>query len=97
MKTLYTLEQMILPILRARPETRGNDRELALQVWNIYYGVCPWESIEQVFRDERIPSLESIGRVRRKLQAKDETLRPADDRKRIEAQQDFIEYANSDR
>lgn len=95
MKTLYTLEQMIRPILRARPETRENDKELALQVWNIYYGVCPWEPVERVFRDPKIPSLESIGRVRRKLQERDETLRPANDTRRIEAQADFIEYANS--
>lgn len=95
MRSLFTLEQMITPILQAMPETRDSDKELALQVWTKFYGVNPWAPIDEVLRNDCIPSIESIGRVRRKVQAECEGLRGsrAKEKTRLEAQADFIEYA----
>ena len=96
-KYLMKLEDMIRPILMVNEAARSSDKELSLLVWNIYFGVCPWTPLNEVLRNDKIPSIESIGRIRRKLQEKDEALRPVDDTIRIEAQKDFIEYALSDR
>lgn len=96
MRTLNTLESMIRPVLELKPETRNNDKELALTIWNTYYGVNPWAPVCEVLRNDLIPSIESIGRVRRKVQEKNEALRGERDRERIKAQKDFIEYALTD-
>lgn len=96
MRTLKTLEQMVRMVLGVRPETRDSDKELALIIWNEFYGINPWAPVCEVLRNESIPSIESIGRVRRKVQEKNECLRGKRDRERIEAQRDFIEYALTD-
>lgn len=95
MRSLLTLEQMIKPILENKPETRDNDKELALNIWTAYYGINPWAPVCEVLRNECVPSLESIGRVRRKIQAEDESLRGSKRKEdiRIKAQADYIEYA----
>lgn len=98
MRSLLTLEAMVRPILERKPETRDSDKELALTIWNTYYGINPWAPVCEVMRNECIPSIESIGRVRRRIQEKDETLRGSrkKEQERLEAQVDFIEYAISD-
>lgn len=99
MRSLLTLESMIRPVLENKPETRDSDKELAITIWNTYYGINPWAPICEVFRNECIPSIESIGRCRRKIQEKDETLRGTKykEKIRMEQQERFIEYALSDR
>lgn len=99
MRSLLTLEAMIRPVLEQKPETRDSDKELALTIWNTYYGVNPWAPVCEVLRDECIPSIESIGRCRRKIQEKDESLRGIKHKEkiRIERQKSFIEYALLDR
>lgn len=95
MGRLNKLEDMVEPILRSDPKTRDSDRELTLTVWNRCYGVNPWSPICEVMRDEKLPSPETIGRVRRRLQEYDESLRGSRrrEKERFEAQLDFIEYA----
>ena len=99
MRSLLTLEAMVRPVLERKPETRDSDKELAITIWNTYYGINPWAPVCEVLRNECIPSIESIGRVRRKIQEKDETLRGSrkKEQARLEAQEDFIEYALTDR
>lgn len=97
MKTLWTLEQMVKPVLMAKPDTRDSDKELALEVWRLYYGVSPWTPVEDVLRNDKIPSIESIGRVRRKVQEANVSLRgKRREKTRMEAQKDYIEYAKTD-
>lgn len=99
MRSLLTLEAMIRPVLVRKPITRDSDTELALTVWNTYYGINPWSPVCEVMRNECIPSIESIGRCRRKIQEKDETLRGSRHKEKIRMaeQERFIEYALTDR
>lgn len=94
MARLHRLEDIVEPILRSNPSTRDSDRELTLQVW-IRCGKTPYAPMIDVFRDGSLPTPETIGRVRRKLQEKDESLRGTKrrEKERLEAQLDFIEYA----
>ena len=96
MERLLRLEDMIEPVLRSDPKTRDSDQELTLKIWNVFFGVNPWAPVCEVMRNKKLPSQESIGRVRRKLQEKDETLRGSrrKEKERIDAQLDFIQYAN---
>ena len=98
MARLNKLEDKVRPILRTDPETRDNDRELTMKVWSIYYGINPWSPLSEVFRNDAIPTVETIGRVRRKIQETDESLRGSKHKEevRMSAQVDFIEYALSD-
>ena len=99
MRSLFTLETMIRKVLENKPVTRDSDKELALTIWNVYYGINPYAPVCEVMRNTCLPSIESIGRVRRKIQETDETLRGTKrkEKKRIEAQKNYIEYALLDR
>ena len=93
MKTLSTLELKVTAILEAEPATRDSDKELALKIWEKFYRINPYAPVSDVLRNNRIPSIESLGRVRRKVQETREDLRGKNDKRRIEAQRDFISYA----
>lgn len=92
---LKTLEQKVEATLTKYPKTRDSDRELTLAVWVNEFGVNPWSPIGETLRDSRLPSQESIGRIRRKLQETREDLRGTKKKEavRLEAQKDYIEYA----
>lgn len=92
---LFKLEHMVLQELLNKPRTRDNDRELTLMIHMDYYGVNPWAPYCEVMRDKKLPSQESIGRCRRKLQEKREDLRgtKGKEKVRLEEQITFIEYA----
>lgn len=96
MSRLDTLEEMVRAVLKDDPKTRDDDRELTYQVYTQIFGKNPWSPICEVMRDKNLPSQESLGRVRRKIQEKDESLRGSKRKEkiRIDAQLDFIEYAN---
>lgn len=97
MSKLDTLEQIVREILTVEPRTRDDDRELTLQIWTRVYGINPWSPVTEVMRNKTLPSQESLGRVRRKIQMTDETLRgsKAKERVRMDAQEDFIVYSQS--
>lgn len=99
MGRLNKLEDIVRAILIRYPETRDDDRVLTLSVWTDVYGVNPWSPVSEIMRDKKLPSQESIGRVRRRIQQTDETLRGTKKKEaiRMDAQLDFIEYALSDR
>lgn len=92
---LRTLESMVRAILEAVPRTRDDDRELTLQVYTRCFGVNPWSPVSEVMRDKKLPSQESIGRCRRKIQETDMTLRGTKHKEKIrmDAQEDFLDYA----
>lgn len=95
MDRLKTYEEMVREILIMDERTRDDDRILALQVWTTFYGVNKWAPVKDVMTNKRLPSQESLGRCRRRLQEKDESLRGSKSKEKIRmaAQIDFIEYA----
>ena len=96
---LKTLEQKVRYCLVQFPATRNNDRTLIGAVYAYFYNVDLLDSFLTVIRDDKLPSFESIGRARRKIQEKDESLRgdKKTEERRMEAQKEFIEYALSDK
>jgi hypothetical protein len=98
MGRLETLEEMVREVLKKDPKARDDDRILTLDVWVNIFKVNPWSPISEVMRNKDLPSQESLGRVRRKIQMKDESLRGSKykEKVRMDAQIDYIEYANSD-
>ena len=98
MGRLDTLEAMVREVLKHYPETRDDDRTLTLALWVNVFGVSPWTPVSEAMLNKELPSQESIGRCRRKIQQTDEALRGAKQKEaiRMDAQVDFIEYALSD-
>lgn len=98
MTKLKTLEEMVKLVLQRCPKARDDDRELTLLVYTDIFGVNPWSPVIEVMRNKDLPSQESLGRVRRKIQQTDLSLRgsKAKEEIRMDAQEDFIEYALSD-
>ena len=97
MGKLDTLEEQVREVLKRDPKARDNDRVLTLDVWVNIYGVNPWSPVAEVMRNKDLPSQESLGRVRRKIQQTDESLRGTKykEKIRMDAQADFITYAES--
>jgi hypothetical protein len=98
MERLTKLEDMVRTMLTYNPRTRDRDLTLAYEIWTKVYGVSPSAQICDVMEDDRLPSPESLGRVRRKIQQADPSLRGTrrKEKIRLEAQADFIEYAKTD-
>ena len=92
---LNTLEDMVREVLKKDPVARDDDRILTLDVWVNIFKINPWSPVAEVMRNKDLPSQESIGRVRRKIQQKDESLRGSKQKEkiRLEAQKDFLDYA----
>lgn len=99
MTDLKTLEAKVRMILKDNSRARDDDRELTLQVWERFYGVNHWASVGETMRNPKLPSQESIGRARRKIQETEFELRGSKQKEKIrmDAQLTFIEYALSDR
>ena len=95
MARIKKLEEKVRTMLERYPVTRDDDRKLALAVWCEFYGLDPYTPVRDVLRNEKLPSQESIGRARRKIQEVDETLRGTKykEKVRMNAQIEFIEYA----
>lgn len=96
MARLDTLEEMVREVLKKDPKARDDDRILTLDVWCNVFKVNPWSPVAEVMRNKDLPSQESLGRVRRKIQQTEEHLRgsKAKEQARLEAQRDYIDYAN---
>lgn len=98
MGRLDTLEDIVRLVLEEDPKARDDDRVLTLDVWCNIFGINPWSPVCEVMRNKNLPSQESLGRVRRKIQQRDETMRGSKQKEKIRmgAQEDYLEYANSD-
>ena len=95
---LFTYEEQVRMALEEDMATRDDDRILTLWVWQTFYGVR-WDSpVGLVMESKLLPSQETLGRCRRKLQQNDPSLRGSDHKEnvRMKVQKDFIEYALSD-
>lgn len=92
---LYRLEDMVRAILEKNERARDDDRELTLRVHMNYYGINPYAPYCEVMWNEHIPSQESIGRCRRKIQETDFELRGSKRKEtiRMEEQEAYIGYA----
>lgn len=95
MSRLNTLEDMVREVLKRDPKARDDDRILTLDVWCNVFGINPWSPVSEVMRNKDLPSQESLGRVRRKLQQVDESLRGSKRKEdiRMSAQEDYIAYS----
>lgn len=95
MARIKKLEEKVRTMLERYPVTRDDDRLLTLAVWVEFYGLDPYTPVREVLRNRKLPSQESIGRARRKIQEVDESLRGTKykEKVRMNAQQEFIEYA----
>lgn len=98
MSRLKTLEDKVRAVLERDPKARDDDRILTLDVWCNLYGINPWSPVSEVLRNKDLPSQESLGRVRRKIQETDVSLRgtKAKEDVRMKAQADYIEYSKTD-
>lgn len=88
------LEDMVRVVLATDPATRDDDRLLALKVWQAFYGVSSWASVSEVLLNDKLPTIESIGRVRRKIQETTPELRGTERvrRCRRKQEQEIREY-----
>ena len=91
---LKTIEQKVLWELENNPSTRDSDRMLTVAVYMDFYnmtGTTPYIDVML----SRVPSYESIGRARRKIQETREDLRGKDriERERLANQEAYIDYA----
>ena len=96
MARLDTLENMVREALKRDPKARDDDRLLTLDVWCNVFNVNPRSPICEVMRNRELPSQESLGRVRRKIQEADESLRGSKykEKVRLNAQLDYLDYVN---
>lgn len=97
-KKLFTLEQMVVDELERNPRARDDDRELTLNIHMDYYGINPYAPYVEVMRNGKIPTQESVGRVRRKVQETRHDLRgsKAKEKIRMLEQIEYIEYARGE-
>ena len=98
MKKLKDLEKKVRKILRENPSTRGDDDLLYLDVLDdmkINLTDFTAQSFLLNYRKMGIPTIETVGRCRRKIQAKDETLKPTPDivLKRRQTERSFYNYS----
>lgn len=95
MAKIKTIEAMVRDALVHDAKARDDDRILTLDVWVNCYKVNPYAPIKEVMRDKTLPSQETIGRARRKIQEKEEELRGTKQKEkiRLERQEEFINYA----
>lgn len=73
MSNLKTIESKVKPILEKDEEARNDDMTLYLKVCNSYLkdtGAIPFAEVMLQYKFLGLPSFESVGRTRRKLQAK---------------------------
>lgn len=95
MARIYLVEPIVEEALRGKPETRGDNFLLYIEVLKKFIDTNM--SLDFVFRHHialGIPSLESITRSRRKLQEKDPTLRDEKASKiRAEEELEYFDYS----
>ena len=91
---LKTIEAKVLWELENNPNTRGSDKMLTVAVYMDFYnmtGTTPYVDVML----SKVPSYESIGRARRKIQETREDLRGEEriERERLRNQEVYIDYA----
>lgn len=88
-------EEIVLPILIQREDTRGDDKKLYYHVLQ-KLGFDTSVPLSMFLFNPEYPNWESITRVRRRLQEQHPELIPENVKKRREdAEDDFLEYVGS--
>lgn len=98
MTKLKELEPVVREILKQRPATRGDDDLLYLDVLDkmeVNLTEITAESFILNYRKLGIPTIETIGRCRRKIQEKDNSLKPTAEivLKRKKVENSFYDYS----
>ena len=89
------LEDMVGAVLRNSEKAKNDDRILAYLVYRAFYGITNDDTFLSVITNDKLPRIESIGRVRRKLQETDESLRGTEkEAERMAEQKAWLEYVN---
>lgn len=98
MSRLNNLEEMVRETLKRDPKARDDDRILTLDIWVNVFKVNPYAPVKDVMRNKGLPSQESLGRVRRRIQQVDESLRGTKykEKIRLNAQADYMDYARGE-
>lgn len=98
MSRLNNLEEMVRETLKRDPKARDDDRILTLDIWVNVFKVNPYAPVKDVMRNKELPSQESLGRVRRRIQQVDESLRGTKHKEkiRLNAQADYMDYARGE-
>lgn len=95
---LPKVEKMVSEILLANPDTRDSDEFLTICLYRDYYGIGsePFVDVMLMRRRLGLPSMETIGRCRRKLQEQFPLIYGSSENtksKRASAVNEFKEYA----
>jgi hypothetical protein len=97
-KILRKLEKTVREIMIEDPVTRGDDDILYVRVLKkagIEINNITAETYIMNYRRLKLPTIESVGRCRRRVQAKDETLKPTPEieLKRRKTEQSYYYYS----
>lgn len=97
-KILRKLEKTVREIMTEDPVTRGDDDILYVRVLKkagIEINNITAETYIMNYRRLKLPTIESVGRCRRRVQAKDETLKPTPEieLKRRKTEQSYYYYS----
>lgn len=97
LRNLRTLAEQVKFLLTNAPATRDDDYKLyGMWVENFSrhstFGLA-WDRWAQLVRDKALPSLESMGRARRKVQELYPDLRGEAYRGRIDKEEEYIDFA----
>lgn len=97
-KILRKLEKTVREIMVEDPVTRGDDDILYVRVLKkagIEINNITAETYIMNYRRLKLPTIESVGRCRRRVQAKDETLKPTPEieLKRRKTEQSYYFYS----
>ena len=98
MVQLKELEKVVRRILKEKPSTRGDDDLLYINVLDTMQINVKNISIESFLMNYRrlgVPTIESVGRCRRRIQTKCEELKPTPEigLKRKQVEQSFYNYS----
>lgn len=95
MSKIYAVEPLVYKALQNNPKTRGDNFYLYIDILSEF--IDPQMSLKAVFENHKtlgIPSLETITRCRRKIQAQNPELRDeAADKVRKDDEQEFVDYS----
>ena len=98
MTKLKELEPVVKEILKEKPATRGDDDLLYVYVLDqMHLNLSSYSVISFLlnYRKLGVPTIESVGRCRRKIQTKNEELKPTPDiiLKRKKLENSFYNYS----
>ena len=98
MEKLKDLEKKVRIILKNNPVTRGDDDllyEYLLEEMKVNLSSITARTFLLSYRKMGIPTIETVGRCRRRIQAKDETLKPTPEivLKRRKLETSFYNYS----